>query len=457
MPSQKLRNQIAQLEAQASQLLIQLADVRAQQADLQKELDAVCYPVLSLPPEIASHILLDALVLTNPFPMPAVARNRYYPLVLAAVCGTWRQIVLSRPEFWNRVTFYSSSAEILSLFYRWIDLTGNLPLDICLRLLGRTSAVLADELFSVAYPCKARWQVLQVCNDHSIRALLLWSPGSAPCLESFSAHGDIVWMSTHVGAFEAPALRELSLSTCGTPRQMNNPTSLQNLTTVTILRVETSSEYIFEMLALASNVRVADVEPWSVIPPPGPTTYIVLPALHTLTCRGPAGHVLARLTLPSLRALNLKLAYMPGMAGVLPSLLERSGPGCSIDKFSCHMSFACLKQELLMYLDALPDIAHLTLGFTPWPAWLFPTLLEEAPDSRRLTKLDALTLNGIPRDTDFAGLVAFVRWRRRAQQPLRRIDVGLLGPATVDPEIEELYGDGLEVVLGQVSSSAMRV
>ncbi|KAF9478918.1 hypothetical protein BDN70DRAFT_879415 [Pholiota conissans] len=56
------------------------------------------------------------------------------PLVISAICRTWRAIALSAPRLWKTITIWSRFLPSAILVQNWIDRAGQLPLSIVLRL-----------------------------------------------------------------------------------------------------------------------------------------------------------------------------------------------------------------------------------------------------------------------------------------------------------------------------------
>ncbi|KAF8175470.1 hypothetical protein K438DRAFT_1608588, partial [Mycena galopus ATCC 62051] len=69
-------------------------DTRGVERNFEEELDSIVYPVLSLPPEITSHIFIQSLPEdTRPSPRSA-------PLLLVQICRSWRVIAIATPDLW---------------------------------------------------------------------------------------------------------------------------------------------------------------------------------------------------------------------------------------------------------------------------------------------------------------------------------------------------------------------
>ncbi|KAJ7919675.1 hypothetical protein B0H13DRAFT_233296 [Mycena leptocephala] len=94
-----------ELRIRASNLDLELAVAQAvvnrllsDRGAVQEELDAITYPVLTLPPEIISQIFSWTLAPGGP---KADLTPLEGPLRLGQICRLWRQIALSMPALWN--------------------------------------------------------------------------------------------------------------------------------------------------------------------------------------------------------------------------------------------------------------------------------------------------------------------------------------------------------------------
>ncbi|KAJ7130986.1 hypothetical protein C8R46DRAFT_1235981 [Mycena filopes] len=95
-----LRAELAALNASAAQYRILLEEVEQRTAAVQAALDAVIFPILTLPPEVTTEIFLHCAVATR------ASRHDLGPppkdiLNLTGICRRWRNLALSIPRLWS--------------------------------------------------------------------------------------------------------------------------------------------------------------------------------------------------------------------------------------------------------------------------------------------------------------------------------------------------------------------
>ncbi|KAJ7262985.1 hypothetical protein C8J57DRAFT_1133739, partial [Mycena rebaudengoi] len=89
-----------ELRAQLERILEEEAALHAKRQLILRQLDAVVYPVLTLPSDITAEIFMhyvDDPIIEND---RHGALNSYSPLLLASVCKAWRSVALSFPRLW---------------------------------------------------------------------------------------------------------------------------------------------------------------------------------------------------------------------------------------------------------------------------------------------------------------------------------------------------------------------
>ncbi|KAJ7693939.1 hypothetical protein B0H17DRAFT_1199614 [Mycena rosella] len=121
------------LRAQASEHILAISRHQLLLNEIQRQLDAIVYPVLTLPPEITSEIFRHCV------PVPADdGREWQYvdldeaPLLLMHVCSAWRQVTLSTPALWSRLAidagdFPTRFSEIVNV---WLSRARKCPLSV---------------------------------------------------------------------------------------------------------------------------------------------------------------------------------------------------------------------------------------------------------------------------------------------------------------------------------------
>ncbi|KAJ7181591.1 hypothetical protein C8R43DRAFT_1055275 [Mycena crocata] len=119
--------------------------------DIQRQLDQVVYPVLTLPHEITSEIFVQCL------PSPAddgenEPRGRpntsQAPLLLLHVCRTWRAIATATPHLWNHLHLAFNEVpssvrgrdELEDFVDSWFGRAGSCPLSFTVVDIVRDSA-----------------------------------------------------------------------------------------------------------------------------------------------------------------------------------------------------------------------------------------------------------------------------------------------------------------------------
>ncbi|KAJ6541308.1 hypothetical protein B0H10DRAFT_1398523, partial [Mycena sp. CBHHK59/15] len=115
----------------------QLEVLKTRERDLEAALAFVVYPVLTLPPEITSHIFLNCL----PFHGRVQPSATKAPLVLAQVCRHWRDVALATARLWSSIDlkFEDGCRNIpdngtIPLLRTWLSRAKRSPISLTLRL-----------------------------------------------------------------------------------------------------------------------------------------------------------------------------------------------------------------------------------------------------------------------------------------------------------------------------------
>ncbi|KAJ7648663.1 hypothetical protein DFH06DRAFT_571923 [Mycena polygramma] len=185
------------------------AALRDDQMRVQERLDAVKYPVLTLPNEIVSEIFLHFLPI---YPLCPALAGLLTPTTLSHICSRWREIALANPSLWSAMSFSDGNHEPsfkqeLQLSAIWLRRSQAHPLSIVINdHCWRTS-----EVFKVIVPHRARWEQIKFRTPPSVLDSVV---GPVPLLRHLDMN---LWDDAFplVEMLDAPRLRTVVLSEFG--------------------------------------------------------------------------------------------------------------------------------------------------------------------------------------------------------------------------------------------------
>ncbi|KAF8178169.1 hypothetical protein K438DRAFT_1844693 [Mycena galopus ATCC 62051] len=129
-----------------------VAELRAEQAMTQERLDSYKYPVLTLPNEITSEILLHFL---PPYPSCPPLVGMFSPTHLTHICSRWRAVALATPALWRAIRspdlgIRLEDIDASEICNAWVGRSGSCPLSI---EIDRNSSILPALI-----PYRTRWE-----------------------------------------------------------------------------------------------------------------------------------------------------------------------------------------------------------------------------------------------------------------------------------------------------------
>ncbi|KAJ7166812.1 hypothetical protein C8R46DRAFT_1351072 [Mycena filopes] len=267
---------------------------------IQKSLDSIVYPILTLPVELTGEIFLHCLPDTPTPPSSTMA-----PMLLARICQYWRDIACSTPRLWAalrvvshqilRPKFHLLLSEwlrrsraapaylSLTLPYsyntfdpflapspftaHWAHLTSfhgiNFNLVQCLHLLSRAPRLAHCEftlIISSPIPFPLVSNLLLAGLEH-LRLGAHHGPNhlldslTAPALQSlkFSVNGNFAATSLHSFLARARNIQTLDVTCYGCPQSTGISTALAAMPNLTALRLNADPTFIFDILHLVAE------------------------------------------------------------------------------------------------------------------------------------------------------------------------------------------------------------
>ncbi|KAJ6478073.1 hypothetical protein C8R47DRAFT_1051312 [Mycena vitilis] len=148
------RARVVELAAEITMLELSLSALRDERMRVQARLDAVKYPVLTLPNEIVSEIFVHFLPF---YPLCPPFVGMLSPTILTQICRRWREIALATPDLWRAMAFLGRKAIIdrhLQISTMWLKRSRNRPLSIIIH--DRCWSI--SEIFAVFVPHRSRWE-----------------------------------------------------------------------------------------------------------------------------------------------------------------------------------------------------------------------------------------------------------------------------------------------------------
>ncbi|KAJ7041543.1 hypothetical protein C8F04DRAFT_144640 [Mycena alexandri] len=209
-----LRARLAELDQELAAVWSTWQFLTIERQNVMADLDAVTYPVLTLPPEITSEIF--SLCTHDQHDISIMSRG---PLVLANVCKGWRDICLSTCSLWATVWIDESSHADrniqfrLAFLQRWFSRAGKHPLDLSV-ITPPSPATARTWSFLAEY--SSQWRSLQLSfNQSSSDSLPVHLiRGNIPSLVELTLS---VWCNSPLWSTvfqDAPSLRAVRLSNC---------------------------------------------------------------------------------------------------------------------------------------------------------------------------------------------------------------------------------------------------
>ncbi|KAJ7762599.1 hypothetical protein B0H16DRAFT_517751 [Mycena metata] len=192
LTSHKLRLHAASLDTKIAVLRAQVDELLKQRAAAQERLDAITYPVLTLPVEIISEIFCHTLA-------PGGPRSELTPhektLILGHICRLWRQIAFSMPELWNTIRLTRQGILEPACIRAFLSRATSLPLSITVHKVdeGDVERDVLHAALNTIMPYSRNWAHLSIC-------------GTVETMHTF-----------HVVRQQLPALHSLELLVYGRP------------------------------------------------------------------------------------------------------------------------------------------------------------------------------------------------------------------------------------------------
>ncbi|KAJ7659366.1 hypothetical protein B0H17DRAFT_1337576 [Mycena rosella] len=317
LTNQELRARAPALDAEIARARAYLDQVLAKREMVQNVLDAIVYPVLTLPVEITSQIFCWTLAKTGHIAFPHNLRLLGQPLHLGQICRLWRQIALSIPQLWNHMDFVidlnlnQPQAPSASLIHTCLSRTASSPLSLFLdatthRTDNRTSWY-AEPILDIFAPYSKTWENVGFYTSlNSLRALSgIYK--QLPRLKSLKLGLRDRKPATPITLFEeAPLLQTVHLI------KLHSQTVTLPWSQLTVLHVEgLRAGELCGVLGLTTNLvsliigRALDDEAnlWDLPPLPH------LQSIVFTTTSLDAYQILPFLTVPRLRDLKVALSY----------------------------------------------------------------------------------------------------------------------------------------------------
>ncbi|KAJ6578668.1 hypothetical protein DFH09DRAFT_1148046 [Mycena vulgaris] len=324
-------------------------------------IEALIYPVLTLPFEITSRIFLDCLpqdadTILRPYPSQNEA-----PLVLTRVCRDWRAVAVSTPMLWTHLRIELDSddgrghidSKWVALLDIWLQRSQPHPLSMTVSNLSYTEP--DETLVGVLDRHSPRWRdlTLKLPFNHFSR---LSAHVSLPLLErlTISAHGSPD-MINPISAFRnAPRLNHVCLEGGMHPSDLLLP--WDQLRTMEFYGA--SSDDCLELLRLTPNVVscVLDIQYASHALAQGAP----LQSLRSFTFSGPAGWgILRYVAMPALQKLDLTRSP-PDPRNIVQLLQFVARSECALRELRLYVRSAVTTQTIYL-LRCLPLLSTLDL------------------------------------------------------------------------------------------------
>ncbi|KAJ7162322.1 hypothetical protein C8R46DRAFT_955304 [Mycena filopes] len=376
----------------ASSLDQDIAALLADCAVVQEALDAIVYPVLTLPFEITSEIFRWTLGPRDP---PQSLASQQASLRLGHICRLWREIALSTRELWNTLDIVVSppSPHILVasqyLARTFLSRAASSPLNISLSCGDADSFRIS--MLDMLIPYSRTWANMRF-NCHGLERLeaLPSIHHQLPALTSLTIHLGSV---PDDGAFsdmfnDAPLLRNVSVSRFGS-QHLALPWA--QLTSLTLHHC--SGDHFVQILGWTPNLVHLVVG--SVTTPP--THVLVLSRLQSVICAdeyeyGSCASILSLLDARCLRA--LKLCTYDNLAPLSPPMLHPA----SLEQLSvdilCDEWVAATSIECLVPMTSLRNLKIVAHDYDPRGTnfSLVPFVVRLIDDRKFLPQLESLTL-----------------------------------------------------------------
>jgi hypothetical protein len=350
----ELRAELAKIDERTAALQSKLQLLSEQRQSVLQRLDAVVYPVLTLPSDVTAEIFMHYL---GNFPVITYnhALKTYPPLLLASVCREWRRVALSLPHLWATLRLYWNLKTVdgrEQLLRCWLLRAGG-----CLVDLDLSGSDLTESKSISA-------TIVQYAPQ--LRKLTLTAPQSAshfssatgqaqpcfPVLQTLTVHFPRLFDGIITAFGDAPQLREVCISR-GRASFISLPWN--QLTILELNKHDVAP--VREVLEQTPNLEVLSFHALSDFI--NDHTPIVMKNLHTLRIdpRSYSWGLLQFLTAPALKA--LELAYPSGTdLDALLSFASRSS--CTVQAIHLHDHTV---EELMDTLPLFESLEHVTIQF----------------------------------------------------------------------------------------------
>ncbi|KAJ6457483.1 hypothetical protein C8R47DRAFT_170477 [Mycena vitilis] len=196
---------VAELGTEITRLECALSHLRSAQLQVQQRLDSYKYPVVTLPSEIVSEILVRVLPAYPDFPHLAGPLS---PTPLTQICRRWRDIAIGTPELWSAISSRGNDPDgrELRMFKLWLQRSRHCPLSIAL---GTIDLRASNELIEAIIPHRARWRYLEIRLEGKHLPML---DGAMPFLRHLDLTTDLSPLLGPITVHGVPLLRIATLN-----------------------------------------------------------------------------------------------------------------------------------------------------------------------------------------------------------------------------------------------------